>query len=232
MSVDISDRFVTDLMYKNMQQLRHLAPTSFDRKVEEQCGYRDTDGFDTNLYHHLGIKYGLSVNKCRLITYVDGKKINMSADAWMGVKQLASISHDTKEWIKFYESIQSNLRLRLLWPSHRLPTINTSRYTCFHDRVDLLLADLKRWFSGQPALLSKTYRNRETGIWLNSFDSFGEFTKSMQLDWLVKDGYIIDLVNLTVLTDQVDLDELRHNCDGQLMRRYVVNSIKLVTDAY
>ncbi len=54
----------------------------------------------------------------------------------------------------------------------------------------------------------------------------------MQLDWLVKDGYIIDLVNLTVLTDQVDLDELRHNCDGQLMRRYVVNSIKLVTDAY
>lgn len=55
MSVDISDRFVTDLMYKNMQQLRHLAPTSFDRKVEEQCGYRDTNGFDTNLYHHLGI---------------------------------------------------------------------------------------------------------------------------------------------------------------------------------
>lgn len=52
----------------------------------------------------LGIKYGLPVNKCRLITYVDGKKINMSADAWVGVKQLASISHDTKEWIKFYET--------------------------------------------------------------------------------------------------------------------------------
>lgn len=96
----------------------------------------------------------------------------------------------------------------------------------------MLLADLKRWFSGQPALLSKTYRNRETGIWLKSFDSFGEFTKSMQLDWLIKDGYIIDLVNLTALADQVDLDELRHNCDDQSMRRYVVNSIKLVTDAY
>ena len=40
MSVDISDRFVTDLMYENMQQLRRLTPISFDRKVEEQCGYR------------------------------------------------------------------------------------------------------------------------------------------------------------------------------------------------
>ena len=38
MSVDISDRFVTDLMYENMQQLRRLTPISFDRKVEEQCG--------------------------------------------------------------------------------------------------------------------------------------------------------------------------------------------------
>lgn len=54
----------------------------------------------------------------------------------------------------------------------------------------------------------------------------------MQLDWLIKDGYIIDLVNLTALADQVDLDELRHNRDDQSMRRYVVNSIKLVTDAY
>ena len=39
----------------------------------------------------------------------------------------------------------------LLWPSHRLPTINTSRYTYFHDRVDLLLADLQTdvlWSAG------------------------------------------------------------------------------------
>lgn len=226
----MNDTCLTDLMRKNIQILQQFNPADFNRQLQKQSGYRDTDAFDTELYEHLGLKYDLLVDKRHLITYVGQHEIKFSADAWVGVKQLARISHNTTEWLDLYKNIQSNLKLRLLWPSHRLPTINTSRYGYFHDRVDLLLLDIKRWFDGQPALLEKIYSNGETNLWLASFNSYWDFVKSMRLDWLLNNKQVIDIVNLTTFDEFSDLNELRRNQNDKLMRRYIFNSIKLATE--
>lgn len=221
---------VTKLMRQNMKALSQFDPLEFNRDLENQCGYRDTDAFDVELYHALSSKYSLPLNRCHLIKSVNGNEIKFSADAWVGVKQLAQISNNTEEWLDLYQSIQSNLRLRLLWPSHRLPTINTSRYTYFHDRVDLLLADLQRYFVGWPTLLEKAYNNRETAIWLKLFESFSDFVQMTQLDWLFDGDRVIDLVNLKPFDMYRDLDTIRHDHNVNLMRRYVLNSIKLANE--
>ena len=155
----------------------------------------DADEYDEELYIKLGEKYNLERKGRKLIDYVNGEKIVLSADVICGRKQLVKINDEVySKWIKDYETIRSKLDLHFIWPRHELPTINTYRYTIYKDRIDCLLYDLKMFFNGEKTPMEKAYSNGNTKIWLNKFSDFSDFINKMKFKNYVDENYnVLDI---------------------------------------
>ena len=155
----------------------------------------DADEYDEELYIELGEKYNLERKGRKLIDYVSGEKIILSADVICGRKQIVKINDGVySNWIKDYETIRSKLDLHFIWPKHKLPTINTYRYTIYKDRIDCLLYDLKMFFNGEKIPMEKAYNNDDTKIWLNKFSDFPDFINTMKLNNYVDENYnVLDI---------------------------------------
>lgn len=195
--------------------------------LEQTIGYKDPDECDRELYVQLSAKYGLQQAGRYLVDKVGDQQIRLKADALVGCKELAKIADSNAEWKHLYSCVQSDLRLRFLWPVHHVPTINTMRKAKFNDRIDLLLLDLKRYFNNESCVRQSVYNRDMTCVWLTKFDSFDDFVNQMKLRRFVdKDHHVIDLVTMTVFDDNADLERLRYNTRlNSVMKRYVYNLV-------
>ena len=186
------------MLYKeNIKRLKYVSYANFNSKVQHNHHYKDPDTYDVELYKELSVKYQLPYRGCHLITNIRGQSIRLSSDTLVGIKQLAKISLSNSEWLSLYGSIQSNMFLHFAWPVHRVPTINTARYSKFKDRLDLLLVDLSNYYLGKPTLLNNVYNQPLTKLWLDSFESFDNFVKVMKLKPFVNDS--MQVINLSTL---------------------------------
>lgn len=91
------------------------------------------------------------------------------------------------------------------------------------------MLDLKRFFLNQPTLLEKTYNNRETRLWLNSFLSFQDFIQKMKLNLFITDNFdILNIVTMEPMNDSINLKEFAQKTkDNKIMRTYIINAIQL-----
>ena len=87
-----------------------------------------------------------------LVDSVGKRKVHLGADIICGRKCLNKCYPAFEDWIKAYELVRSKVSLHFLWPRHKLPTINTLRYSMYRDRIDLTLFDLKKYFAGEKTL--------------------------------------------------------------------------------
>lgn len=157
--------------------------------------YTDPDAADKYLYRMLGNKYGLPAKSHYLVDNVNNHSIRLAADIICGWHQLRQIHPDPKQWLSDYKLVRQNLSLHFIWPKHKLPTINTLRYTKYHDRIDLTLFDFKQFFADKITPLNAAYNNQETAFWLAKFNgSFKQFIDSMQLQDFVDENY--DVLNI------------------------------------
>lgn len=195
--------------------------------LEKAIGYKDPDKYDRELYAQLSVKYGLQQVGRYLVDNVGDQQIRLKADALVGCKELAKIADSNAEWKYLHKCVQADLSLRFLWSVHHVPTINTMRKAKFNDRIDLLLLDLKRYFSNESCVMQSVYDRDMTRVWLTKFDSFADFVNQMKLRRFVdKDYQVIDLVTMTVFDDNADLETLRHNTRSKsVMKRYVYNLV-------
>ncbi|WP_412990285.1 DUF6994 family protein [Pediococcus siamensis] len=170
-------------------------PTYIAKLAEQLCPDPDHDDF--SLYIALGQKFHLTAYRNTLIETVANHKIFLAADVICGRKQLMTIHPQFEMWIQDYESIRQNLNLHFIWPKHKLPTINTYRYTIYRDRMDYLLFDLQHYFQGEVTPMSRAYENETTKLWLTKFKhSFPNFIDSMQLQAFVDHDYqVLDIAS-------------------------------------
>lgn len=189
-------------LYKqNVKQLKAFYASDFysyiknknviPRIIDSLCP--DSDIYDESLYEELGKKFNLMQKKCCLIEKVNDEEIRLSADIICGRKQL--MKHNPNNWVNDYENIRSQLNLHLIWPKHKLPTINTYRYLWYRDRIDYLLFDLKSFFRGENTPMKKAYYNRDTKLWLYQFhNDFPFFVEKMKLNAFVNKNYdVLDI---------------------------------------
>lgn len=118
--------------------------------------YVDPDSCDIHVYENLSQKLNLIVGKCKL--YKD-EEIKLSADAVYGWKQLYDLWNGDVNWLDDYEKIRICTSAYLVWPQHKIPTINTLRYSVFNDRVDYTLFDISKFLIVKKILLKKKTRS-------------------------------------------------------------------------
>ena len=174
------------------KELIHKHP-GFVHKVIDAL-YEDGDLFDESLYKALSYKYGLPIVKSKgmygLNQLADGEKIILGADIICGYKSLMKYYPDFNQWLKAYSLVRSKTDLHFLWPRHKLPTINTLRFTIYKDRIDYTLFDLKNYFAGESTLMMPAYNNLLTKKWLSQFhNDFALFIDSMKLNMFVDKEY-------------------------------------------
>lgn len=189
--------------------------------------YVDPDRSDEELYRRLGEKYNLSSRFSYLVENINGHEIKLSADAICGWKQLSQVHPDPNQWLSDYKILRENLALHFIWPQHKLPTINTLRYTKFFDRIDLTLFDLKEFFNGKNTQLNNAYQNGSTSIWLSKFNgNFSEFIDKMRLNNFVNDEYeVLDIENRreSIITSIPTRSEIKDS-----IPRYIESLLSLV----
>lgn len=86
---------------ENISKLKDIDFRSFNSKIEKEKNYRDPDTFDKQLYVQLSQKYGLPNEGTHLLDIINNTTIRLSADAIVGIKQLAKVSHTSQEWLSF-----------------------------------------------------------------------------------------------------------------------------------
>lgn len=182
--------------------------------------YIDPDSYDMDVCERLSQKLN-SNYKCirgKYILYKD-EKINLSADAVCGWKQLYNLRNGDAIWLDDYEKIRTCIAAYLVWPQHTIPTINTLRYSVYNDRVDYTLFDISNFFDCKKnakkenqeqfvnnvkavCKLHKAYLNPngKTYEWLMTFNEFGDFVKEMQLTRFVnQENKVLNVENNSVI---------------------------------
>lgn len=155
---------------------------------------RDPDARDWELYHELAKRYDFSgpvkAKPSFLEIMVENQNIRLSADIICGRRQLVALHDGNFEgWIEDYQKVRSSLNLHFLWPKHKLPTINTLRYSAYLDRIDCLLFDLKEYFNQKETPMCLAYRQDYTALWLQQFSGFKDFIDKMKLTEFVNENY-------------------------------------------
>lgn len=164
--------------------------------------YIDPDSYDINVYRNLSQKlkliYNCNGDKCKLF---NEEEIKLSADAVCGWKQLYVLRNGNVNWLDDYEKIRTSTAAYLVWPQHKIPTINTLRYSVFNDRVDYTLFDISKFFDCKKEFVEKENKeqfednvkktcklhraylnpNGKTYDWLMTFDGFEHFIEKMSL---------------------------------------------------
>lgn len=222
-------------VYKeNIHQIRRFLKSDYYQDLQENdekliltvmdAITRDPDSSDKNLYLQLGKKYRLGVNKYHLRSEINNEAIKLSADAVCGWKQLYHCFGGTDvDWLSFYAEFRGNLNLHFIWPQHKLPTINTTRYIIYKDRIDYCLYDLKQYFNGVATPMLNVYQQDLTAKWLSQFNwNFNYFIDQMQLRFLVNDtGEVLDISRGQQFIVDADFAELkRHVRNEKIMRQY------------
>ncbi|MBA1434971.1 DUF6994 family protein [Bombilactobacillus bombi] len=208
--------------------LKDNDPKLIDR-VRESL-YDDPDSCDLILYKKLALKYKLAQKRYNLFDEVNDYRIKMSADVVCGSKQLMKLHPNFEVWIKDYENIRANLDLHFIWPQHKLPTINTYRYTIYHDRIDYLLYDLKCYFEGENTPMMKAYCNDRTSLWLSKFNNnFCDFVNEMCFSNFVNKNY--EVLNIEYGQSRIidgNLEDLRSNSHNEIsMQDYLEQILAL-----
>ncbi|MCO6543173.1 MAG: hypothetical protein J6584_04345 [Lactobacillus sp.] len=225
---------------ENMQRLRAFYQSDYYQwlsnydskfiKIVREALYNDPDKYDVNLYKELAAKYHLPQKRCNLLDNVSNHSIKLSADVVCGSKQLEMLHPDFKDWILDYENIRSNINLHFLWPQHKVPTINTYRYTIYRDRIDYLLYDLKCYFAGQLTPMSKAYQNDNTKIWLQQFDhNFSNFVKKLRFENFVNKKFeVLDIEFGQKQVVRGNLERLQVNAkDKTALKQYLEQLLQL-----
>lgn len=208
---------------KNIQRFHQFYTSDYFKELEknspdlipiifETLNY-DPDAYDEELYKQLGEKYGFSAYKTYLKDTVNGVSIRLAADVVCGRKQIVELNNGVYErWIQDYNRVRGTLGLHFLWPKHKAPTINTYRYTKYLDRIDYLLFDLKKYFSGEDTPMKNAYLQFETSLWLSKFVDFKDFIIQMKLDKFVNKDYdVLDISskNKKILTEFISRKQIK-----------------------
>ncbi len=173
----------------------------------------DPDACDEELYKQLGEKFNLPAYKTYLQEAIGDVLIKLAADVVCGRKQIVDLNNGIYEqWLLDYEKIRGTLELHFVWPRHKAPTINTYRYTKYLDRIDYILFDLKRYFSGEVTLMKNAYLQPETRLWLGKFVDFKDFVVQMKLEKFVNEDYeVLDILsnNQRVITEFIPRKQIK-----------------------
>lgn len=217
-------QFYTSDYFKKLEKYSpELIPIIF-----ETLNY-DPDDCDEELYKQLGEKYGLPTFKTYLKDTVNGVSIRLAADIVCGRKQIVELNNGVYEhWIQDYNRVRGTLDLHFLWPKHKAPTINTYRYTKYLDRIDYLLFDLKKYFSGEDTPMKPAYIQPETRLWLSKFADFKDFVLQMRLEKFVDRDYeVLDISsnNYNVITEFVSRKQIKDT-----LPNYLRNMIKMYAE--
>ncbi|MGT2846028.1 DUF6994 family protein [Streptococcus massiliensis] len=180
-NIERFNKFYYSDFYKILEETEpDYIPAIFARLSE------DPDACDPELYQELGEKFGLKANKYCL----NDNGIRLAADSICARKPIYQFHKgEYEKWVRDYGKLRGNLDFHLVWPKHKLPTINTYRYTIYRDRIDCLLYDLKMFFQGEKTPMNKAYVNGTTKEWLARFENFPDFVNKMQLNRFVDDHY-------------------------------------------
>lgn len=173
----------------------------------------DPDACDEELYKQLGEKFNLPACKTYLQETIEDVSIKLAADVVCGRKQIVDLNNGIYEqWLFDYEKIRGTLELHFVWPRHKAPTINTYRYTKYLDRIDYILFDLKRYFSGEDTPMKNAYLQPETRLWLSKFVDFKDFIVQMKLEKFVNEDYeVLDILsnNQKVITEFIPRKQIK-----------------------
>ena len=187
--------------------------------------YEDPDLKDRDLYKMLGEKYNLLNRSNYLVDIVDNKKIKMGADFIIGIEEIKNNTNNIFECMKIYKKLRTNLMFYFIWPRHKLPTINTLRYSVYRDRFDLFLFDIKQYFNGIDTPLNAAYENGTTKIWLSKFNNdFQKFIDGLHLKIFVNDNY--EVKNITDNSIITSLSAYKNLNDFEI-RKYINTLLNL-----
>ncbi len=181
--------------------------------------YYDPDDFDKKLYENIKDRYKVlkEYEIKKYAWYVFEKNdIRLALDCVIGWKAIINILYSKNkkiEDIKEVETIYDTIRNpknngHLIWPKHT-NSINQKRYSCFKDRVDYALYDIKKYYESngneEDYRLKISYQEPNTKEWLkDSFGNFKSFIEQMDLeDWCIgkkdENGEVInyDVIDLS-----------------------------------
>lgn len=184
-------------------------PCTVKATIKGKC-YKDADAYCKILYSDLNVLFGrllskkLFVNNVNSLRLSDGV-IRYSSDYIGPSRHWAKINEISDEDIGRSILLCRTIGGHMLWPVHKVPTINTARggKSSFFDRIDLTLYEIKRYyegktfcaFDGKRSLWNVISSGNDERAFFSMFTDFKNFIDTFYLNSFVNDKYeVISLV--------------------------------------